>query len=368
MPQYHPKNERIKRRYFEYQKNAAGKAETTLNGLRKALDRYENYTGHKDFVTFTREQAIAFKKHLASQKNQRTGEPISKATMLTTVNALQDFFRWLAYQPGYKSRIDVPSIDYLNLSDKETSIAKAVKYRAFPTLPQIHKTIFSMPFETDIQRRDRALLAFAILSGMRDNALASLRLKHIDLSQDPVLIRQNPDQVRTKFSKQIMTFFFPVGDDIRAVALDWVQELLETKLFSLNDPVFPRTKLGHDENQSFIAQGLEPVCWSNATAIRRIFREGFEGAGLPYFNPHSFRHTLGHLAEQYCRSPEQLRAWSQNLGHENIQTTLTSYSKIDPYRQGEVMKGLSAPAGKGEEEVTLARLLEEMQKMNKKNL
>lgn len=342
MAQYHPKNERIKRKYFEYQKNAAGKADATLNGLRKALDRYESYTGHKDFATFTSEQAIAFKKYLASQKNQRSGEPISKATMLSTVNALQEFFRWLAYQPSYKSRINVPDIEYLNLTDKETSVAKTLKYRAFPTLAQIHKTVFSMPVETDIQRRDRALLAFAILTGMRDNALASLRLKHVDLAHNPVLIRQEPDIVRTKFSKQIMTFFFPVGDDIRDVALNWVRELLDTKLYSLNHPVFPRTKLGHDGNQSFAVQGLEPFCWSNTTPIRRIFKEAFEGAGLPYFNPHSFRHTLGHMAAQFCRSPEQLRAWSQNLGHENIQTTLTSYSKIDPYRQGEVMKGLSS--------------------------
>lgn len=339
MAKYSPKNERIKREYFRFQKHATGKADTTLNSVRKALDRFESYTGHKDFVTFNREQAIAFKKHLASQKNQRTGEPISKATMLTTVAALQDFFRWLAFQRGYKS-LHVPDIEYLNLTDKETSIAKAAKYRNFPTLAQIHKTIFSMPAATDIQRRDRALIAFAIATGMRDNALASLRLKHVDLTHDPVLIRQEPDIVRTKFSKQIMTYLFPIGDDIHAVALDWVRELLDQKLYGLNDPVFPRTKLGHDGNQSFTVQGLEPICWSNATPIRRIFREAFEGAGLPYFNPHSFRHTLGHMTEQFCPRPEQLRAWSQNLGHENIRTTLSSYGKIDPYRQGEVMKAL----------------------------
>ena len=57
------------------------------------MGRYESYTGYKDFSTFNHEQAMAFKKHLASQKNQRTGDPISKATMLSTVKALQEFFR-----------------------------------------------------------------------------------------------------------------------------------------------------------------------------------------------------------------------------------------------------------------------------------
>src|SRR3972149_1811351 len=95
-----PKNERIKRDYFRYQKEAARRAETTLNGIRKALGRFDEYNGFKDFATFNKEQAIAFKKHLAAQKAQRTGEPISKATALSTLNALKEFFGWLSWQPG----------------------------------------------------------------------------------------------------------------------------------------------------------------------------------------------------------------------------------------------------------------------------
>ena len=45
-----------------------------------------------------------------------------------------------------------------------------------------------------------------------------------------------------------------------------------------------------------------------------------------------------------CRTPEQIKAWSQNLGHENIATTLTSYGKIDPHRQGDVIGGISLEA------------------------
>jgi integrase/recombinase XerD len=101
------------------------------------------------------------------------------------------------------------------------------------------------------------------------------------------------------------------------------------------------TKLGHDENQSFIALGIEPQCWATATPIRQIFKEAFQDAGLPYFHPHLFRTTLTHQGQQVCRTPEQFKAWSQNLGHDDPLTTFTSYGKIDPYRQGEVIKGLS---------------------------
>ena len=67
------------------------------------------------------------------------------------------------------------------------------------------------------------------------------------------------------------------------------------------------------------------MSWRNATAIRRIFQEAFELADLPYFNPHSFRKTLAALGEKLCRSPEEFKAWSQNLGHEKVLTTFISY-------------------------------------------
>lgn len=42
-----------------------------------------------------------------------------------------------------------------------------------------------------------------------------------------------------------------------------------------------------------------------------------------------------------CRTPRQIKAWSQNLGHENIATTLTSYGTIDRRQPGEVIRAIS---------------------------
>lgn len=260
----------------------------------------------------------------------------------------------------------MPDVDYLNLTDKEISIAKTAKHKNPPTLEQIRKVIFSMPTDTDIQRRNRALIAFAILTGMRDSALASLRLKHVDHTATPPLVRQEPDMVKTKFSKQILTYFFPVGDDIQDIALDWIKELREEKLYGLTDPVFPRTKIGLDENQIFAAQGLEPACWSTATPIRQIFKEAFEAAGLPYFNPHLFRTTLALLGQQVCKTPEQFKAWSQNLGHESPLTTFSSYGTLGTDRQGMVMKEILNQRDKGEV-VTMTQLLEEVRKISQAN-
>jgi len=68
MPTHNPNNERIKRRYFAYLKEAKRHSESTVDAVAKALARFETDTRHRDFNAFHFEQAIAFKKHLAEQK------------------------------------------------------------------------------------------------------------------------------------------------------------------------------------------------------------------------------------------------------------------------------------------------------------
>jgi hypothetical protein len=59
---------------------------------------------------------------------------------------------------------------------------------------------------------------------------------------------------------------------------------------------------------------------------------------LAYFNPHSLRKTLARLGEQTCRTPEEFKAWSQNLGHEQVLTTFTSYGAVRGDRQGDIIR------------------------------
>jgi integrase len=341
MPKLNPQNERIKRDFLRYMKEANGKSDATLDAMRKALARFEDYTGHRDFKTFRREQAIGFKERLAATSGQRSGETLSHSTQASTLAALKDFFSWLAWQHGFKSKIHVPDIDYFSPSIKHRATAKAAKLRDFPSLEQVRAVIEAMPAETVVERRNRALVAFAILTGIRDRAMVSLSLRHMDLGKSPPLVRQEPDRVATKFAKNINTYFFPLGDDLREIVVQWIDELRQRHLFAPNDPLFPRTKVRQGDNLSFEAAGIEPKHWSDASPVRAIFRRAFEGADLPYFPPHSFRHTLGHLMQTVCRTPEQIKAWSQNLGHENVATTLTSYGKIDPFRQGDVIGAIS---------------------------
>jgi integrase len=350
-----PNNERLKRIYLRYVKEAKGRSEPTLDAIRKALARYEEYTGGRDFRSFNREQAIGFKQWLTASKGIRTGEPLSSSTRATTLAALREFFAWLSWQPGYKSKIHLPDVEYLSLSMKDAAIAKAGRLRDFPSVEQIRSVVAGMPDGTVLERRNRALVTFAILTGIRDRAMASLCLRHLDLTGTRPLVRQEPDRVKTKFSKYITTYFFPLGEDLDQIVVQWADELRVVHLFGPNDPLFPRTKVGRGNSREFNAMGIEPSHWATASPIRDIFRAAFEGAGLCYYPPHSFRHTLGHLMQTVCKTPEQIKAWSQNLGHEHIGTTLTSYGKIDPRRQGEII-GSTSLATNQEGNDVLARI------------
>ncbi|QCK85606.1 site-specific integrase [Phreatobacter aquaticus] len=338
MRKHHPKNERVKRDYFSFLEAARRKAQKSVDRVAADIAAFEASIGYRDFAAFRIEWAKAFKRKLEEQVNPVTGKPLAKATVHSRLMNVKAFLFWLAGQPRYRSRISYSDADYFNPSANDSRIATARRNRAAPTLEQIRHTIGLMPSGSDIEKRDRALMAFAILTGARDDAIASLSLGNVDIDKRFVL--QDARTVRTKNRKTIDTWFFPVGDELEAIVTEWVQYLTSAKLFGPADPLFPATDVAPDIDGLFKRRGLSRRHWKNADVIRRIFREAFEAAGLPYFNPHSFRKTLALHGERTCRTPEEFKAWSQNLGHENVLTTFTSYGEVSHHRQAEILDGL----------------------------
>ena len=347
-----PENERVKHRYFAYLREAKRLSEASIDGVAAALHRFETYTSYREFKAFHYQQAVAFKRYLAGQVNARSGERLSKATVYATLAALRNFFFWLAGQPGYRSRLTYCDAEYFNASEKDTRIAKAQRDTRAPTLDQLHHVLARMSTTSEIERRDRAVVAFIMLTGARDGATVSLKIKHVDLTEGKVVF--DAREVDTKFSKSFTTWFFPVGDNIRQIVDEWLEYLQREKLFGLDDPLFPATEVTLNADRQFVAAGLSRRHWSNATSIRTIFRKAFTEAGLPYFNPHSVRNTLVLLGEKLCRTPEEFKAWSQNLGHEKVLTTFSAYGAVAATRQTEIIREL------GERTDTDDRQLEEL--------
>lgn len=327
--------------YITYLRDAKRQDHSTIDGAMKSINRFEEYTGYHDFKKFRAKHAIGFKKHLLARKSIVTGEKLSKATVLTATRHLKMFFQYLVTQKGYRAKINYSDIEYFNLSEKDTRIANAKRKKTVATIEQLIETLKAMPSSTAIEMRDRAVFAFVILTGARDGAVASAKIKHIDIAEQSFY--QDAREVKTKFSKTFTTYFLPVGELPSKIFNEWVEYLIKELGYKQDDPLFPKTKLAHNKNQQFEAVGLLKERWSNANPIRKIFKQAFEAVGLPYFKPHSFRDTLTRLGEKLCRTPEEFKAWSQNFGHESVMTTFYSYGDVPDYRQAELLKTLAQP-------------------------
>ena len=122
---------------------------------------------------------------------------------------------------------------------------------------------------------------------------------------------------------------------------DWVRFLTVEKLRGPDDPLFPKTEVGIGPNGGFQAVGLSCGPWRSTSAVCKIIREAFAGAGITPYGPHSFRHMLVRLGERKCRNLEEFKAWSENIGHEDMLTSLRSYGQVPEQRRRALILGLT---------------------------
>jgi site-specific recombinase XerD len=187
------------------------------------------------------------------------------------LTALRAFFLWLAEQPGYRSRIRFSDADYFRLSEKDARVAKATMPRPVPTPEQIESVLERSPVGSVIERRNRAIVAFRWLTGVRDGALVTLKLRHVDIAKQ--LVDQDPREVRTKNSKQLRTTFFGVGGSAERIVVDWIAELRRDHLLGNDDPLFPATAIGQNSDQQFAAVGMARTHWATADAVQKVFKQ-----------------------------------------------------------------------------------------------
>lgn len=336
------KNEQMKRKYFKLLTGAKGFIDATIEVIEKALWDYEEFSCDEDYALFNEKKAREFKKWLAIKKHRNT--TMSLSTQYTRLTKLIKFFEWLSQQNGYKSRISTDDISYLQMSKKEAKVATSPKVDSleYPTLEQVKHLSNKIEPKTEIDLRDKALIAFTLLSGMRDNAIITLPLGCFD--SEKLFINQDPSKgVRTKFSKTIPSFIFKFDKDLLNTILYWHSYLIKEKKFNLNDPFFPRTRISQisNTNYAFQADGVEPIYWKSAGSMRHIIKDRCKKANLKYFPPHKFRHATTRLAIDRCKNAEQMKAVSQNLGHESVSTTLLVYGRLAPDQIGRVITSMN---------------------------
>lgn len=331
-------NEKVKRLYLKWLRGPRGCAETTIVAVERALHQFEESTSFKCFKTFSERQATAFKAWLDSKS--RNGRAMSNTTKYHTLRLVKGFFSWLASQPGYRSRISLDAVSYLTLDRRTVNEVLSPRPRPHPSLEQVKQLVESIDGRSELDRRDRAIVSFLLLTGIRYQALCSLNLGGVDLERREV--SQEPRSgVHTKFGKAMTTMLLPFDEVLIQAVQDWVKHLREVRRFAPTDPLFPRTRLVQAPGSlSFRTDGVEPVFWRGGNSVRDILRTRSESAGLRYYPPHSYRHAACHLAIKLARTPEELKALSQNFGHEHVLTTLRTYGTIDQSRVADIISGM----------------------------
>ena len=337
MPKTTTSNVRMKHRYLDYVKHAKGRDEKTLDKIAAALSEFEAAVGGKDFKQFHRGWGERFKSHLGKARNQRTGSPLSPATIDATLAQVKGFVLWLADQPGFKSRVSYSDAEYFNNALKAARVAHAKRPIPYPTMEQALHAFQAMPEGDKYERRDKALFAFFMLTGARVGAASTLMLRHVNLFDGHVF--QDPRDVATKNAKQIDTWFLPVDPLYRECFEQWITYLREVELFGDGDAVFPKIEVSYT-NGRFDRQGFARTGYASGTKLNGIIRAAFARVQLPEFTPHSFRKTLAIYGDNLCQTREQFKAWSMNLGHEHMATTIDSYIPVSREGQGELMRGM----------------------------
>ena len=357
MPEYNPLNEVVKKQYEEALLHGKCRDPKTVRAVWNNLNLFEDFTSHADFKTFNAEQAKSFKAWLEKKKN-KDDELLSISTVRSTLNSVREFFEWLAIHPQYIKKIDGRAVQYLRLSDNANRAARASREKAPPTLGELEKTLKAMPHGTDIEKRDRAIFAFMIITCVRDDALVSLKRKHV--KADEKTVWQDPKLVRTKGRKGIVTRFVAQAMPLaQGIVLEWLEYVDEVLKFKPNDPLFPKTLVKPNaESMTFEVQGLSREHWANAGPVRELFKAAFKAVSLPYYNPHLFRKTICRWGLEHC-THKQYKALSQNLGHEHVMTTYNSYAKLTEDEQLKAVSNIGH-ANIEAQSLTTAELLEEV--------
>lgn len=338
MRKYHAGNVRLKRRYEQYLREAKGQDEKSIDKVRAALVKFEESTKFKSFKAFHIEQARQFKDALSRAKTAQ-GKPLSLSTTDATLRLVKGFFHWLAGEQGFKKVVTYGDVEYFNNNRNDARAAHAQRPVHFPTPKAAHHAFQGMATQTEVQRRDKAVFAFVMITGARGAAVASLRLKHINLVDG--FVYQDGREVDTKAKKTITTFFFPMHPDYLAYFTEWVNYLRDAKFFGAEDALFPKPEQRMVDGK-FVYDHLSRDPYADSSHVNAVFRGAFAQVQMHPYTPHSIRKTLGQEMSDRRLPLDAQKAWSQNLGHENFTTTVSSYLPVSQQEQGKLIKALSA--------------------------
>ena len=309
-----PENELRKRDYFIYLREAHGPDDATIDCVAKrAQARFEFSNRARDFKRFHREQAVAFKAKLMGSVNARTGERLSKATVLSDISEHLRVLPWLAREPGFRSKIAFSDADYFNLSDKDVAIARA---RREPNPPTAQRSSRSRP-----RCPRRRLWSGAIGRSLRSRRSRARGRRRWRRFASGTSTQSRASSIRTPASSapsspRRSTDFHRLAPSAFEIVVDWCAELERDHAWGPGDPLFPQPEMGVDPSGRFAPIGLSRKGWATA-GPPRYFPAGVQSGrasvsqpALPTVDAGAMLHGDGNVAsaaQSHIAEPWPLR-------------------------------------------------------------
>ncbi|MBN8827131.1 MAG: tyrosine-type recombinase/integrase [Sphingobacteriia bacterium] len=328
---FHPNNERIKHDYFDKVIHRFGKNEKTRDLIISALLVFEEFNECKDFKLFSYQEAKEFKKYLLT----RYSHSIQMAHRVITY--VKEFFLWLKEQNGYK-KLYYDDIKALQLSLKDQEKAKRTKPKDYLEAEKWQDLILSLDPHTEVDVRGRAMLACLLLTGIRVEALISLRIGDVNFARGYIF--QDSTHVKTKFSSSNKTNLLQFKPRIKQILVEWVELLRSEYGFSNDDPLFPRISVSINDGLQFQRSGFVKEFLVSTSIVNQELSKQLEKANIGHYTAHTIRNSLIALFMEFDLTAEQLKAVSQNISHKSLDTTLNSYYTVHEHRKDKIIEEL----------------------------
>ena len=279
--EWYTENDRIVHEWQDYARRYDRK---TVQAHLFTIRDFDLFLTGKPFGKVTPMNAGAYRDNLVklSQIPQSAGG-LSSSTIRHRASQLRAFFKWLRNQEGHK-RLSRNILDYLELPKATRAKTLPREDRDFLTIEEAQSMVLKMPGNTIVERRDRAMVAFSYVSGLRASALTSLRLKHVDIENKEVV--QDANEMQAKNGKSFRVFWFPRSEVFQDQVCEWLTELHQLG-FTPCDAVFPDATDLNARNTEL--SSIAPM--RSARALQAAFHRA---SALVDRNcsPHSARHTL----------------------------------------------------------------------------
>lgn len=329
-PTLHFENDRL---LYQWQTYAGRYNDKTIARHLAAVRYCERVTSGKAFGEFTNEDAAKVRDDLKRRAQPDADDHLGSSSIRHIVSHLEAFFVWLMKQNGYK-RMPKDLPDYFKLPKAVLAAEVPKSVRAYATLEEAEDMLRGMPRATQIDKRQRAIVAMSYLTAFRADTTISLRIEHVDVKKR--VVKQDGKVSRAKAGKSLLVKWFPLPEIFVETIADWLHWLSQ-RGFEGSDALFPSASHLHNECKLNRPEHASVPVMTTTHAVTDAFAKA-SLHGRSKFTPHSVKDTLTDECDRRFLTAEQRKAWSQNLGHNDSRTTEKYYAKMSSERRMELLE------------------------------